>query len=903
MPLSPQVSLFLNVPQQELLEEGFIKERSGSELKFGVYVPKRLPDGTEVSRLRPSQAATFGGTYGASAESALIRAESIGMFLEPSGERSDIDDVALGVNLEATDFIAGTSPVTAILEQTNIAGSGGLKMLEIKKPTASPTLPSLPVPAHIGTGFQPMPGSTTAKEAWRWILKTQAALHENEAFLIHFQPFGTFTEGAGIIAAVCFGYHHYIEVLANGRIEYYYNTNESMATPTWQFVKTLGIGLGLNKWVGSFSLSITPLGTDAVRIKASGTEPDDPIPVYGDAPYQSSDSVVHLNKVRRTKCPFNQALQDYTKTIAAPVFIAFKKDDVSTSFYFHRSRFAACSNVILAPENLGVTRENTPTFIGVGTPLAGGSIITGSYFDDAGNAYTPGSDTALSAHFSVTPGTTATRGYMYTPVLTKVATKIAPKTLLVDPNNSLDWSNIWRNISFTLTTRTVATTMDVEMIRTFDYYNLYKLDSQIMLQIGGRQLEDIIWVGYMELNKPTIKGMFTQEPFGVSIDREKMHTPSIDGGFQCTERLWSILDGTPATNFAFLRPGSVAQALKNILLHCGIRDQDIDVAYHEGETYSPLWDMDFDESIEENQSRNPSSGTSMGDVARAVIQRYALQGQEGIRLTQRGGYYRICLAPYYSGLVPPTKVLLLNSECLPPKEEGWTDTERYDGIEGYQYYLAKSDMVDITLERPKGNSLAAYAPSSSERSGDLLACFIPPHSRTLNDPTYWDYEGRRRPWSLNTEQSAEVGDIMELARFARKEYDREGTPRIVMNIDAEWQPGIWPDDIFWIQGRHIVDYDDGETAQVGQIVSFGAWRIEEVNVTIDTDDPDESAYEGMDESHPDRGDDGGIGGIHSRTFFWMGHYTLVYVGVAQTDGIKMFTDVLPEYGNDEEPEL
>lgn len=884
--LTPKVGLFLNVPQYEMYEEGFIKERSASELKFGVYVPRRNPDGTITDRLRPSNAATYGGAYGAAYESAVIRMESVGMFLEPSGERSDIDDIELGVNLGASDFVAGTATVTSILEETSIPGGGGLKMLEIKKPTASPTLPALTVPPHMGTSFEPMPGSTTAREAWRWILKTISPFYENESFTVHVQPFGTYTEGGGgILIAFCFGYHHYVEVLANGRIEYWYNVNESMTAPSWQFVKTLGIGLGLGKWVGSFSLSITPLGIDAIRIKASGTEPEDPVPTYGDAKSESSDSVVHLNLVRRTKCPFNAALNDYTKTISAPLFIAFPKDNVSASFYVHRSRFATAPNVILAPDNLGMPRTNAPSFVGVGTPLAGGSIITGSFFDDLGNAYTAGSDLTISPHFSVTPGTVATRGYLYTPVLTKVATKIEPRVILNDPEASLDWSHIWRNISFTLTVRPTTTVMDVELIRTFDYFNLLKLDSQVLLMIGGTDSEDIVWAGYVELNKPAIKGKFTQEPYGVSIDRENMATPSIDGGFQCMERLWSILENTPGEHFAFLRPGSVAQALINVLKHCGIREEDIEVVDTE------LYDMDFDESDEENHSRNPSSGTTMAEIARSIIQRYAIQGQEGIRLTQRAGMYRIALAPYYSGLENPTKVLLLNSSLLPDSEDGWTDQQRFDGINGVQYYIANAESIDITVERPKGNSLWAYAPTSKSPTSDLFACYVAPDTRAIFDPSFWDYEGRVRTWRLNTEQSAEVGDIMELARFARKEYDRDGTPRIAMDITGEWQRGIWPDDIFWIQGQAILKDDTGQIdAEKGEKISFGAWRIEEINVTLDTDD-----YE-IDEENPEnmRG---------TRTYWWTGHYTLVYVGVAKTDEIPMFTTVLPEYGNEEEPEV
>lgn len=843
------------------------------EVKFGFFVEKDLPGGIVVERLRPSNAASWGGAYGEDPRSPLVRTSGVGMFLEPSGERPDMDSVPLGINLGADDFLSNYVPTSLILEEQLIPGEGGLKLLEVKRATLTPTLTALTAPPQYGSAYPPMPGSAS-REPWIWLLKTEAPLYMNESFCVHIQPLGTFAEGVGVIWAMGFGNHYYMEVTGSGAVDFWYNTSELTSAPQWQKVKTLGIGLGEGKWVSSFFLSITPLGKDSIRIRASNSVPSEEWPHYGHDSLKASDAVIHLNRYRKEPCGFNAVLSDYVKVQAAPVYIAFPKDDASVAFMFHRSRFAANYETLLAGENLGYPRTATPVFYGFGAPSAGGGSIGGTFIDDTGGLYVPGSSTSIACSLdSWVPGTFDVRGYVYTPVLTKIAYKVPTSVVLRDdPPAPFDWSKVWRRIEFTLSVHPKATICTVELNRTFDWRNLLKLDAQLDIAFDG----EYVWSGYCEINKPMQVGSFTSEPFGVSIDRDLMRTPRVEGDVQATERLWTKLEEMPGDAFAFLRPGNVAEAITRILNFAGIRDEDIAVAD------SVLYDMDFDDPDDEGRSYTGASGASMADIARNVIEKYAVQGQETIWIRLVAGVYTIGISQYYESGVSdlPDVVFYLHPGVMPPEEFGYTDEERWAGIEGLRYFAIISESLDATVERAQGNMLSAYAPASPELDDDLLACYIVPHPSTLSDPDSFNFENRLRPWSATAEASANASGLLELARFARKEYDRNGTPRLSLNIDAEWQPGVEPDDIIWIQGLRLLEGPGGEPR--GVPVSYGAWRIEEINVTIDCDDEDADGVE------------------HSRSMTWTGHYTLVYAGIAETEDMPMFTTVVPDYAPPEE---
>lgn len=843
------------------------------ELKFGFFVEKDLPGGIVVERLRPSNAASWGGAYGENPRSALVRTSGVGMFLEPSGERPDMDVVPLGINLGADDFLSNYVPTSLILEEQAIPGDGEMKLLEVKRATTSPTLTAVAVSPQYGPSYFPMPGST-GREPWIWLLKTDTPLYANESFCVHVQPLGTFAEGGGVIWAMGFGHHHYIEVTGAGVVDYWYNTNELVSSPRWQKIKTLGVGVGEGKWVNSFYLSITPLGKDAIRIRASNATPSEEWPHYGHDALKASDAVIHMNRFRKSPCRFDVTLHDYIKTEAAHVFIAFPKDEGSAAFTFHRSRFAANYETLLAGENLGYPRSAAPVFYGFGTPRAGGGVISGTFIDDTGGLYSPGTSTSIACSLdSWVPGTFDVRGYVYTPVLTKIAYKIPSSVVLRDdPPEALDWSRVWRKIEFTLTVHPKATLCSVELNRTFDWRNLLKLDAQLDVTVDG----EYVWSGYWEINKPMQVGSFTSEPFGTSLDRDLMRTPRLEGDVQATERLWTKLEETPGEAFAFLRPGNVAEAITRILNFAGIRDEDIVIAD------AALADMDFDDPDDEGRSYTGASGASMADIARNVIEKYAVQGQEAIWIRLIGGVYTIGISQYYENGVSdlPEKVFYLHPGVMPPQEFGYTDAERWAGIDGYKYYAIISESLDVTVERAAGNMLAAYAPASPDLDDDLLACYITPHPDTLGDPNNYNFENRIRPWTANAEASANASGLLELARFARKEYDRNGAPRASLNIDAEWQPGIEPGDIVWIQGLRVLE--EAEDRPHGIPVSYGAWRIEEIDVTIECDDEDADGLE------------------HSRAMTWTGHYTMVYAGIAETEEIPMFTTVLPDYAPPEE---
>jgi hypothetical protein len=105
-------------------------------------------------------------------------------------------------------------------------------------------------------------------------------------------------------------------------------------------------------------------------------------------------------------------------------------------------------------------------------------------------------------------------------------------------------------------------------------------------------------------------------------------------------------------------------------------------------------------------------------------------------------------------------------------------------------------------------------------------------------------------------------------------YDETYREVIQWTHGAEWVPGVEPDQFAWIVGL----------GPAGTPVSYGVYRIEEIEVNIEHDNvPDVT---------PDEGDFPQT--LGDRRFTWKGEYTLVWESAYEVDGIPMWSTVHPE---------
>jgi len=115
-----------------------------------------------------------------------------------------------------------------------------------------------------------------------------------------------------------------------------------------------------------------------------------------------------------------------------------------------------------------------------------------------------------------------------------------------------------------------------------------------------------------------------------------------------------------------------------------------------------------------------------------------------------------------------------------------------------------------------------------------------------------------------------------LARYTRRYYDAEGRMRVSVAVEGEWGPDIWPDDLVAIIGPAPAD-DIDQGIEVGDPVSYGAWRIVSCPPELEHDNP------------PTPGADD-FGKTERRDYTWSALYTLEYVGPTDFEEAPMWAE-------------
>ena len=225
-------------------------------------------------------------------------------------------------------------------------------------------------------------------------------------------------------------------------------------------------------------------------------------------------------------------------------------------------------------------------------------------------------------------------------------------------------------------------------------------------------------------------------------------------------------------------------------------------------------------------------------------------------------------------------MFFLHPDALPASLAHKTDAERWAGVDGKRWFQIH-ESVDFGVRNPEFNSLRAYGSTGSGEPAEALMCAIAPKPDELTDSSKFGFRGACRPKEIGPPDTGLCSTINELQRFARRFYDEEYRGLASMNLIGEWQPVVEadvgmrylrPDQFVWIIGLSPFKVES-LGIYAGDPVSFGAWRIEQLD--------------------PEITEDQGPGNPYELEFTRRANYALTYVGEAVGADHPMFTDKLP----------
>lgn len=703
----------------------------------------------------------------------------------------------------------------------------------------------------------------------KWVARTAEMLSDNEGFAVYGQAYGVATDRQNALMGGAFGQRWYVQIGMNAEAAIYENAGTPTA-PNWVRRKRFELQGGSLNADFAFMLAVIPWGIDGISVVFSQQ------PIAKDLEQASTGASegasLYLCRKHGYTPPWDAAAGHWVKTEADQLTVALRSDVVA-GFSLLKVRYAACG-LRLAPEVLDEAKPGkTPTVLPIGyEPMGSGGFVSdtssthgASYTNERGVAWDDTKDTKIVAATWLKPSA----GGKYTPEVWAMEYDV--ETTTHNPAlTAIDLSERWQKICFKLTAEPKGSPIDVRYLRNGDWANLLKLDGQLRLTVDGIEVCD----GPVTRAKPTMSG-------GVGIlngDGVPRSTIMVVDDLEAEDG-WSDFASESAAYFPSLTNKTLGAVFEKVFERAGVGPSSyvIDSALYE--IYVDGWDRPNDWKL-------PNENDSLEDVLCGLIERYGLQGNGGgrtVRCHKLDGVWTAYLDFVYDPAVAPSLAFFLDDRCLPAGSP-YTDAERYAGIEGVRW-LRLFEQPEITVCAPRFNAVRAFASAGTGDGSDMFSCYIPPEPAAMTDPLDPDYQRRARWYTLGPPETAMATTQNELERIARRFYDEHCVPERWWAQHGEWQPGVWPAMICSVFG--IAPEDGGDFA-AGDVVSYGAWRIETIAGEIRSDAPAVPAP------------DGSMGGAHGDDRKWTrtGLYTLRYVGETDPEvvGVPMFSAMLPRQG-------
>ena len=722
-----------------------------------------------------------------------------------------------------------------------------------------------------------------------WVARTSRTMRPNEGFSLLIQPLGTMSDRADVYMGLAFGGRFFLSLHASG---YAWLWVRRSATE-WSHVQRLEFAAGGIDHGQPFQLTVVPWGASNISVVFSQAGGG------GESTASNTDTGVRsafLIECSRwgIACPFDPSIGVNRKADGAAVYIGVRRTEYQVAFGMAAVRYVA-TGVRTLPEPLpevmshavGPLAPKATAFgivgqtEGVGLPatLCKSATLTtpgAGYTSETGAVATTevSWNAATNRQVSLRTWLRPSHSGVYTPELYALQFEVPP-WIVTPETEEIDLSESWRKLSWQATSEmagsvlealvtvpTLDTATDPPTIKE-DYKKLMTMGGTVKLAIDGVT----VFEGTVRRRRPVIEG-------GVQVQEDDMmvrfprHSLLVSDDL-LVEDLWHELDDTSAAGIESLSRRTIGAILREGFKRAGFPDAELSI---DPELDSMTVDGVSDSGGDDWKLVNDDA--TVGDLFRALRSNYGRQGQPHLHVMRQDGMWVCRLSKLYTSVEDLDHVFHLDLSTEPT--ELTTDEERW-AESRYRIF----DQFEPVIERGSFNALACYSSTRTGDGSDAIAAFIAPDPRAW-DPAWPGHEVRTRMRRTTASETAMASTLDGLARYARRYNDAEGRTRVSVAVEGEWGPDVWPDDLVAIIGPAPAD-DVAQGIEVGDPVSYGAWRIVSCPPEIEHDNP------------PTPGADD-FGKTERRDYTWSALYTLEYVGPTDFEEAPMWAEAeyLPE---------
>lgn len=716
-------------------------------------------------------------------------------------------------------------------------------------------------------------------------LETNDPFQINEGLSAWIHPYGMFTDRAKTYSVIAFGSKYILEVRMNGSMvlnaDLGYNasyiTGNVPYTPKWVPVALFTTTDGGVSHTKPMQITIIPWGYDYISFLVSNVDDWNQTRKFSPRLTGSRLGKSFLYRISDSEGfnpPFDRKTGQYVKTYAAPVTIGTRAHNYSFGVGLAHVRYSKIvSELVLYPEFLPELKPYAaPTqkyegFAGATSDPSSiqPTAIDQSFTNELGFPYNSTKDTEIVAKYELT----ASSDGMYTPELW-LQTFSIPEDVWTPPWPVEDLSKFWTKIRFQRST--TPDTQKAEIRYRFgqddDRFSKLFVDGgkPIRFTIKGVPMFD----GNIDVNRPTVGAVIVAPP---SI----MDSPVVADimGQHTAHDMWARLNDTEVDSYEFLDGLNMVKVIVALIKKAGFRDSDINVIDPNGYIAS----YDFESFQNANDWKNINPDATCGAVLRELLKNYWFKP---IRVRWVDNQWLIYEAPTYTYVKnsPPAIQLAMVTPL------GTSDTDRWSNhiykVRGnFEIDNPEIDFNVLVARTIKevgegADGFEVTIPGNVLPTGDVNKYDYFPY-RSVNDPTYPWFIGSVKVKTIQPPEITLATSLPELAKLARIYFERYAKRRPTGNCRCEWQEEIDVDEFVWVTGLD----------NHGNPCSYGAWRVDDVDVEISQDFPDRSNAHDFPDwvNSPFNNRD--------MSYTYDARLSLVFVGLADSKDVPMFEGIFP----------
>jgi len=763
-----------------------------------------------------------------------------GVFRESWIEDEDWADFRIAM----TDLVSG-----GLIDAPSYAAGGSWSLITPKRDSASVLIDVLAAAAAVAVARDALGDDTL-----RTVGRLDGNLGVNEGWSAFIDPAGKVSSRALNLMAFCFGGDKfYLAIRTNGEFSLLYNFGDAIDTD-WRMILQSSFKEGGVDHRLPFQVTVIPFGKDYVSILFSnfggGRLQKLRYPSVG---YQPSAHLIELSKFG-IECPWNSDLQNYQKTEAGTLHIEMPLNRWSSSFSLARVAYPSGEHSLnISPFGFALLKPDQPpglTVFGLGDdgsfPLTAPQLSQ-DVLGPTGASWDPETDTQGS--IEITMESSPNRSY--TPEFWSYDLTFQP--VITTPEwTPVDVSSKFTHLRLKLTAASESPQATLKL-QGGDFAKILHRPGPLMIEVqsAGGGAWNTVLNGYGVTRELDPHGVISARSVGRLREELVVHG-----------RLWDQLNSLSLAEFPAIDARTFTWIFENLFGLCGYDAGDIDI------------DSDFDDlRVSDTQSPQElkvlSGDTKGGDLIRDLQTSFDRQQSDSFRVREVGDQARAYWADAWDIADEwPDHVFLMHHDLMGewdtamstgfgPGERSDVDRWNVDQDPDRERFYIMNSGLEITVDIPEFNALTIVAQTKGAESPDATLVSIPASPDVLDD-TSPAFEGRVRT-EIKAPPEALAEDLGFVKAWARSLYDLEQRKGYQASFEGEWQPEIEPDQFIMILGR----------TPDGTAVSFGVWRIQEIDVEI--------ALDWSSDSVPDI------------SWSWRANYTVVYQGESDHPDFPMVT--------------